>query len=264
MKLLGAIDSPACAPIPVIAIFSGEFAALLTTVIDPVTLPPVVGANDTFSGTRSAGLRVPGTSTPLVVRPAPSTVMDEIVTPEFPKFVNTICCSALVPVATDPKLTLFELAFNWPVAVLVPVPLSATFIVGFAGSLLAILKLPVALPAAGGEKVTATWADCPVVRVVGVVIPLTLKSVPARASREIFRFAAPVLVSTKLFVAFKPVDTLPKFRAAEFSDSCGCEVTPVADKSITTGVLSPSACAVSIAVNAPAVVGFTEIVKFDD
>lgn len=112
LKLLGDIDSPGCAPVPVTAILSGEFAALLTTVIDPVRLPAAVGANDTFSVALSAGLRVPGISIPLAVRPAPVSVMDEIVTAEFPAFVNAICCSVVVPVAIAPKLTLLLLAFN--------------------------------------------------------------------------------------------------------------------------------------------------------
>jgi len=109
--VFGEIARPASAAVPVTLIFSGEFAALLTTVIDPVIGPPA-GANATLNGALSAGLSVPGTSTPLVVSPAPATVIDEIVTPLFPVFVSMICCSALEPAATDPKLTLLALAFN--------------------------------------------------------------------------------------------------------------------------------------------------------
>lgn len=112
LKLLGDIERPGCAPVPVTAIFNGEFVALLTTVIDPVTLPAVVGANATFNVAFSAGFRVPGISIPLAVRPVPATVTDEILTAEFPAFVNTIGWPALVPVAIAPKLILLLFAFN--------------------------------------------------------------------------------------------------------------------------------------------------------
>jgi len=91
LKLLGTIESPGCAPVPVTAICSGEFAALLTTVIDPVTNAAVVGANVTFNVALSAGFSVPGTSIPLAVTPAPVTAIAEMATAEFPAFVNTTC-----------------------------------------------------------------------------------------------------------------------------------------------------------------------------
>lgn len=127
--------------------------------IDPVILPAAAGANDTVSVTLCDGLSVVGVVTPLVVRPAPAVVTVEILTAAFPVFVKRICFSADVPVATVPKLRLVEFALNWPVAAEVPVPLRGTLIVGFVGSLLVMLKLPVALPAALGVKVTTTWAD---------------------------------------------------------------------------------------------------------
>lgn len=91
-----------------------------------------------------------------------------------------------------------------------------------------------------------------------------LKSVPDRASSEIVRLADPVFVSTRLFVVFRPLVTLPKLIAVGFTTSCDCEVNPVADKFTDTGVLPPSPCTVNVAVSAPAVVGTTEIVTFHD
>lgn len=147
---------------------------------------------------------------------------------------------------------------------LVPVPLNATLTVGFTESLLVTAKLPLLVPLAVGEKVTPTCADCPAASVVGVVIPLTLKSAPVRARREIVRLDAPVFVNIRLFVVFTPVETLPKLIVVGLTESCGCKLTPVADKFTATGVLPPSACAVNVAVSAPAVVGVTEIAIFED
>jgi hypothetical protein len=136
--------------------------------------------------------------------------------------------------------------------------------VGFTGSLLVTTKLPLLLPLAEGEKVTASCAVWPGVRVAGVVMPLIVKSAPVRASSEIVKLADPVFVSTKLFVVFRPVEMLPKLMVVGFTASCGCELVPVADKLTVTGVLPVSPCTVKVAVSAPAMVGATEIATFDD
>ncbi len=154
LKLEGDAVKPAWAPVPLTLIFAGEFAASLTIVIDPVMLPRLVGANETVSATFCDGLIVVGVGTPLVVKPAPAEVTLEIFAAAFPVFVKMICFSADVPVATVPKLRLAVFAVNWPVVAVVPLPLRETPIVGFVGSLLVMLRVPVALPAAVGEKLT--------------------------------------------------------------------------------------------------------------
>jgi hypothetical protein len=47
-KLDGVTDNPACTPVPLTEIFSGDPFASLITVMVPETLPPVVGAKTTF------------------------------------------------------------------------------------------------------------------------------------------------------------------------------------------------------------------------
>ena len=159
MKLAGEIVKPAWAPVPVTGIVSGEFPALLTMLIEPLTAPTAVGANFAVSVAVSEGFSVVGVVTPLIVKPAPAADTLEILTAAVPVFVNTTCLSADVPVAMVPKLRLVGLALNWPVGVELPVPLRGTATVGFVESLLVMLRLPVALPLAVGEKVTATCAD---------------------------------------------------------------------------------------------------------
>ena len=159
LKLAGEIDRPACAPVPLNATCKGELDASLLIVIVPVILPTVVGANEAVIVALCDVLSVMGVVTPLEVMPAPVLVMLEILTAAFPVFVKTICFCTELPIATDPKLTVVEFAFNCPVAAVVPLPLNATVVVGLVGSLLVIVKLPVELPAAVGEKVTVPCMD---------------------------------------------------------------------------------------------------------
>jgi hypothetical protein len=83
---------------------SEEFAASLTTVIDPVALPVEVGANDAVTVRFSDGLSVTGGVSPFVVKPTPWADKLAILTAAFPVFVNTICLVADLPVDTIPKL----------------------------------------------------------------------------------------------------------------------------------------------------------------
>lgn len=85
--------------------------------------------------------------------------------------------------------------------------------------MLVIARLPVALPAVGGAKVTATVADCPAAIVLGVVMPLRVKSAPVNVKMEIVRSAEPVFDSTRLLVPFRPVETLPKLMDAGLTKS---------------------------------------------
>jgi len=112
LKLEGDAVKPAWTPVPLTLIFAGAFAASLTIVIDPVMLPTLVGANEAASVTFCDGLIVVGVAIPLVVKPAPTEVMLEIVTAAFPVFVKTIGFSADVPVPTVPKLRLAVFAVN--------------------------------------------------------------------------------------------------------------------------------------------------------
>jgi len=205
-KLVGAMPNPGCAALPVSEIVSGELFALLVTVTLPVALPPAVGANATFRVAVAAAFNVKGVVIPFTLKPAPLAAMLEICTEAVPVLLNVTCFVALPPVLTLPKLNEVGFACNCPNVADDPVPASATLIVGLAGSLLVIVKVPVAAPAVVGLKDRLTAADCPAVIVFGVVIPLTLNSAPVSEITEIVRSAVPGLdiVRFKLLVELTP------------------------------------------------------------
>ena len=88
LKLLGDIESPACAPVPVIAIFRGEFAALLTTLTLPVTAPAVAGLNCTLKLLVCPDESVIGSVNVPRVKPLPVTPICVTVNVPVPLFCN--------------------------------------------------------------------------------------------------------------------------------------------------------------------------------
>jgi hypothetical protein len=71
-------------------IASGEFGALLTSEIEPVTFPAVPGANTTLNAVLWPGGIVIGSVSPDVLKPAPVTAALEIVTLAVPPFCNVM------------------------------------------------------------------------------------------------------------------------------------------------------------------------------
>lgn len=77
-KVDGERLNPGWAPEPLKAIVRGEPVASLVTVMLPVTLPVVAGANVTVSIADCDGLIVAGVLRPLTLNPVPVDVMLEI------------------------------------------------------------------------------------------------------------------------------------------------------------------------------------------
>jgi len=150
LKLAGEMLNPDCTPVPLNAIVRGDPLALLTIVTLPVALPVAVGANTTFRVAVATGFNVNGVVTPFTVNPVPLAPTFVIWTAAVPVLVKVMCCVALLPVLTFPKLSVVEFAWSCPVAAADPVPLSVTVMVGFVVSLLVIAKLPVTAPAVVG------------------------------------------------------------------------------------------------------------------
>jgi hypothetical protein len=136
----------AATPVPLREIVSGELGALLTSVTEPVTLPAVLGPNTALKVVDLPARIVTGAVIPVVLKPAPVTLTDEIVTVALPPFVRLTVCELLVPVVTLPKGAVVGVAANcdW-----VPVPLRL-IMVGEFSPLLTIEMLPLALPAVVG------------------------------------------------------------------------------------------------------------------
>ena len=107
-KLVGVAPSRVveAVPVPLNAIASGEFGALLTSETDPLTLPAVVGANIRLNVVLPPAAIVLGRGRPVVLKPAPVTLACVIVKLAFPLFDSVIGCELLLPVITLPKLTL--------------------------------------------------------------------------------------------------------------------------------------------------------------
>jgi hypothetical protein len=163
-------------PVPVSAIVAGEFVALLTTDTLPVTLPTAVGAKATFTVADWLGIKMVPDVTPLVLNPVPVTVTPEIVTFEFPLFVNVSPNELLVPTPTFPKLRFVGFAPSRKVAA-TPVPLKE-IAKGEAGALLTRETEPVTVPAESGLKTTLKEALLPAAIVIGTVRPVMLKPAP--------------------------------------------------------------------------------------
>src|SRR5262245_66099471 len=92
---------------------------------------------------------------------------------------------------------------------LMPFPESA--MVRVAAVLLESIKLPLAVPAALGEKTTLTFVLWPALSVMGVVRPV-LKAEPVIVSWVIVMAAVPVLVTFTVWLELPLTARLPKLR----------------------------------------------------
>src|SRR5258708_24562522 len=115
-----------------------------------------------------------------------------------------------------------------------PLPLSG-IVVGEVGALLTSERLPVALLAAVGVKLTVNAADLPGATVSGRVSPLKPKPLPETVACETFRLALPGLLSVIVCVLVVPTVTLPKLALAGTTEICGS--TPAPESAIVAGEL---------------------------
>jgi hypothetical protein len=147
--LAGLMVSKGCGgavAIPLSAMVRGEFGALLAIEILPLAFPVVVGANFAVNEVPAPALRVTGVAKPLMLKPAPEALPDEITTMAVPVFVKVTATDTLAPVTKLPKLMLVGLAPSRP---WVPIPVKGTVRVGFE-ALLAIVIVPEAFPVTVG------------------------------------------------------------------------------------------------------------------
>jgi hypothetical protein len=123
--------------------------------------------------------------------------------------LNVICFVPLLPTDTLPKLREVGLSRSCPEAAVDPVPSNVTVMVGFVGSLLVMVKLPVTAPAAVGLKVRDTGADWPALIVLGVVIPVAPNSAPVMAITDMVRSEPPVFEIVRFALPVEPTLTVP-------------------------------------------------------
>lgn len=149
-KLAGATPNPACPADPLTGMVKRVPLQVLPSVTLPVTLPAAVGANTTVNVTVSEGFTVIGNAMPFTLIPVPVAARLVICTGAVPVLVTAICCVALLPVGTFPKLRDAGFACNFQPAGADPVPPNDTVVLGLLGSLLVIAKVALAAPATFG------------------------------------------------------------------------------------------------------------------
>jgi hypothetical protein len=93
-------------PVPLSGMDSGELGELLTSVIDPETVPAVVGAKTALNVVFFPARIVSGAVMPEMLNPVPVTPTDEIVRLADPPFDTVMVCELLVPVETLPNAAL--------------------------------------------------------------------------------------------------------------------------------------------------------------
>ena len=102
----------AASPVPLSAIASGEFGALLVRFTEPLTAPAVVGAKTALKVADLPAAILSGVLMPIVLKPEPVTVTPEIVTVALPPLVRLIVCELLVPATTFPNAALLGVAVS--------------------------------------------------------------------------------------------------------------------------------------------------------
>ena len=135
----------------------GEPLALLVTVTVPVSEPAAVGENRTLKVRFCPAVRVTGVPAPLRVKPAPASVMLDMVTLEFPVLVTVTLSVEEDPAFTFPNARLLVLNESVCEAA-TPVPLNA-MVAGELGALLTIDTEPLAEPADVGENTILKLVD---------------------------------------------------------------------------------------------------------
>ncbi len=198
---------------------AGELVALLAMLMLPLTAPADPGANVTVTVTDWFGVRISFAVTPLALKPAPVTPTLEIVTLEFPLFVNATLSALLLPTFTLPKLRLEVLRPSNFVAA-TPVPLSV-MARGEFGALLVRLTEPVTAPAVLGANTALNCAEPPAAMFNGAVMPVVLKPVPVIVTALIVTVAVPPLVKLIVWELLVPVTTLPNAALDGVAVSCG-------------------------------------------
>jgi hypothetical protein len=249
VALLNPRTRVAATPVPLREIVSGEFGALLTSVIDPVTLPAELGPKTALNVVDWPAAMFTGAAIPEVLKPVPATVTEEIVTVALPPFVSVTVCELLVPVVTLPNAVLAGVAASCGC---VPVPLKL-IVVGELGALLTIEMLPLALPADVGANLALNVVLSPAPNVTGVVIPVVLKPAPVTVTAEIVTVAVPPFVRVMVCELLVPVATLPN--AVLVGDAASCACVPVPLNAIVVGEFGALLTIEMLPLALPAVVG---------
>ncbi len=210
-------------PVPLNAIVSGEFGALLTIETDPETALEAVGVNTTLNCAVPPAAMFMGVDILDMLNAAPVTVADEIASEALPLFERVIVCELLLPTVTLPKLALAGVAENcgW-----VPVPVSGTVREKLEPEPPSTI-VPLTAPAVVGVKLAEKGTLWPTLTVSGVAKPNNPNPVPVALADETVMLAVPEFVRVKDLEPLLPTATLPKLTLVGLTPSTPCAPEPV-------------------------------------
>ena len=205
--MAGLTDSVPGSPVPEIATLVGEFVALLTIEMFPLTGPAAVGANVTPRLTVWPAANVTGREGPLKLNCGFEIVICETVTAAVPVFLMTTGSVLRMPIPTLPKAVEAGLADNNSVT---PTPDNGT-VCGEFVAVLSIERVPVSAPVVVGVKITLRVVLWPASRIT-VEKLLIRKLTPVTVAFKSVIGAIPVLVRVMPCVLELFKVTLPKLR----------------------------------------------------
>jgi hypothetical protein len=178
-------------PVPLSAIESGEFGALLEIERLPFAAPAEVGENFTANEALCPAAKVSGVEIPVTLNAAPLSVAEATVTLAVPEFESVTFTVLLLPVSWLPKLIEDGFATRLPS---VPVPVRGIVMVESLAELATVID-PEAAPAVVGANCAVKLADCPAAIVSGAAKPVTLKPVPVAFTCVTLTLALPEFVN---------------------------------------------------------------------
>ena len=237
--------------VPVIAICSGEFGALLEIATLPFAVPAAVGANFTPNEALEPAAIVVGVEMPVTLYAEPEAVTEFTVTLAVPPFVSVTLCVLVVPVSWLAKVNVEGFAVRLPS---VPTPVTGTVMFASLAELTTAM-LPFAVPAVVGANCAVKVVLCPAAIVAGSEMPVTLNAAPVAVTEFTVTLALPVFCRVTVCVPLLVTVTLPKFTLPGFA--VNVEVADVALPCIVITCGEPGALSVKVIVPvaAPAVVG---------
>ena len=178
-------------PVPARATTTGEFGVLFTSVRLPEKLLAEAGLKLTVKADDPPGGTESGKVSPDNPKPVPA--RDACVTLRFavPGFVMVSVCVLVKPTVTLPKLTLAGIT---EICGCTPLPLRE-IVVGELVALLTTLRLPAALPAMAGVKLTERERLWPAARVTAPGKPLKEYPAPVMVICEMLTLPVPLLLT---------------------------------------------------------------------
>ena len=191
---------------------------------------------------------------PLRVKPDPLTAACEIVTLEPPEFVNVPDSDCVPPTVTVPKAK--AVGFDVIAPAVAPVPDNGMARLGLE-AFEVMVTLPLADPDIVGANATVKLVLWPAIKVIGPLIPPSVKPAPLTATCEIVMLDVLELVTVSESDCVLPTVTLPKLKLAGFEPR-EPDAIPLPASEIVAGLFVASLVMVLVALKAPAAAGVKE------